>query len=94
MNFTGMVLPSVNVRTELEHVPPEASAPPTGSRNPLKLYTHAALRVMVKKQLAVLLDESVAVQYTGVVPTGKLEPDGGMQVTFVTVQLSEVVGAG
>jgi hypothetical protein len=49
---------------------------------------------MVKKQLAVLLDESVAVQYTVVVPTGKLEPDGGMQVTFVTVQLSEVIGAG
>ena len=94
MNFTGIVLPSLNVRTEFEHAPPVPSAPPIGGRKPLKLYEQAALRVTVKVQLAEFPDESVAVQVTVVVPIGKFEPDGGTLLTLVTLQLSEVVGFG
>ena len=95
MNFTGMVLPSLKTRTGTAHVPPVAvSAPSIGGRKPSKLYEQAALRVTVKVQLAEFPDESVAVQVTVVVPIGKFEPDGGTQLTLVTLQLSEVVGFG
>ena len=50
--------------------------------------------VTVKVQLAVLLDSSVAVQVTVVVPTGKVEPEGGLQAVDTLGQLSEAVGAG
>jgi hypothetical protein len=38
--------------------------------------------VIVKLHVAVLFASSVAVQSTVVVPTGKLEPEGGLQETF------------
>jgi len=49
--------------------------------------------VTLKLQDAVLPEGSVAVQVTVVVPTGKGEPDGGLQTT-VAEQLSEAVGGG
>jgi hypothetical protein len=49
--------------------------------------------VTVKVQLAVLLDESVAVQVTVVVPTAKQLPDAGTQFTVGGgVQLSVAGG--
>ena len=48
--------------------------------------------VTVKVQVAVLLDASVAVQVTVLVPIGKVEPDAGVQPTDVVPQLSVVVG--
>ena len=45
-------------------------------------------------QVIVLLDASVAVQVTVVVPTGKHDPDGGLQTTVTPGQLSLAVGAG
>ena len=64
--------------------------------------------VTVKLQLAVLPAQSQAVQVTVVVPTGKVEPDGGVQVATpgshlpvglpvfgqTSEQLSVTVGAG
>ena len=50
--------------------------------------------VTVKVQLAVFFDPSVAVQVTGVVPTGKVEPDGGLQSVATPGQLSVAVGGG
>ena len=50
--------------------------------------------VTVNEQVAVLPDVSVAVQVTVVVPAGKLDPEGGVQITVATVQLSEDPGAG
>ena len=49
------------------------------------------LTVTVKLQETILLDESVAVQLTGLVPTLKLAPDGGKHV--VLTQLPVVVGS-
>ena len=51
--------------------------------------------VTVNVQVAVLLDASVAVQVTVVVPFGKVEPDAGAQTT-VTVpgHVSLPVGVG
>src|ERR1044071_8666619 len=46
---------------------------------------------MVKLQVAVLPDASVAVQVTVVTPTGKQLPDGGLQTTVTPGQLSEAV---
>jgi hypothetical protein len=42
----------------------------------------------------VLFEESVAVHVTVVTPTGKHEPDGGLQTTTTPGQLSEATGAG
>ena len=50
--------------------------------------------VTVKPQVAVLPDESVAVQVTVVVPTGRIEPLGGLQTAVTPGQLSETVGGG
>ena len=47
--------------------------------------------VTVKLQETMLLDESIAVQVTTVVPDGKLEPEGGLQT--VVTQLPVVVGS-
>src|SRR5205807_8590347 len=41
---------------------------------------------------AVLLDPSVAVHVTVVVPNGNIEPAGGLHVTVTVEQLSEAVG--
>jgi len=48
--------------------------------------------VTAKLQLAVLPDVSVAVQVTVVVPTGKLEPLGGLHTEITPGQLSDAVG--
>ena len=45
-----------------------------------------------KLQLAVLPEASVAVQVTVVVPTGKIEPDGGLHIEVTPGQLSDTVG--
>jgi hypothetical protein len=49
--------------------------------------------VTVKLQEAVLPEVSVAVQVTVVVPCGKVDPDGGLQTTVATPQLSVATGA-
>ena len=50
--------------------------------------------VTVKLQVAVLFDVSVAVQVTVVVPTGRIEPLGGVHAEVTPGQLSDTVGAG
>ena len=50
--------------------------------------------VTVKVQEAVFPDASVAVQVTVVVPTGRIEPLGGLQTEVTPGQLSDTVGAG
>ena len=52
---------------------------------------HTLNTVTVKVQVAVLPDASVAVQVTVVVPTGKQDPDGGLQRTVTPGQLSLAV---
>jgi hypothetical protein len=42
------------------------------------------------EQVAVLPDASVAVQVTVVVPTGKIEPDGGLQATLTAQPFGSV----
>jgi hypothetical protein len=54
----------------------------------------AAKRLTLKLQEAVLPEASVAVHVTVVVPTGKIEPDGGMHAVVTPGQLSEAVGGG
>ena len=49
--------------------------------------------VTVNEQLAVLLDKSVAVHVTVVVPTGKLDPEGRVQLTVTLPLSSDAVGA-
>jgi hypothetical protein len=51
-----------------------------------------SLTVTVNEQEAVLPDVSVAVQFTVVVPFGKVEPDAGVQLVVTPGQLSVVVG--
>jgi hypothetical protein len=53
----------------------------------LTLGTWLSLTVTVKLHVAVLLDESVAVQVTVVVPFGKVEPELGLQATVAQGQL-------
>jgi hypothetical protein len=48
--------------------------------------------VTVKVQVVILLDASVAVQVTVVVPTGKVEPDDGVHEVVAPGQLSVAVG--
>ena len=52
---------------------------------------HFFFTVTVNPQLAELFTESFAVQLTGVVPSGKLDPDGGVQVIVTGLQLSVAV---
>ena len=54
-----------------------------------------AVTVTLKLQLAVFIAASVTEQLTVVTPSGKLEPDAGVQTGAPTLgQLSETVGAG
>src|SRR2546421_10104629 len=46
-----------------------------------------SLMVTVKAQEAVLPEASVAVQFTGVVPLGKVDPAGGTQAVVTPAQL-------
>jgi hypothetical protein len=48
----------------------------------------------VKLQLAVLPELSVAVQFTVVVPFGKLDPEGGMHAVVTLEHSSDAAGAG
>ena len=57
-----------------------------------QVIVQAACTVTVNEQLAVLLEVSVAAQVTVVVPTGKLEPEAGLQVTVCPGQLSLLLG--
>ena len=50
--------------------------------------------VTVNEQVAVFIEESVAVHVTVVLPTGKNEPDAGGQTYRTLGQLSLTVGAG
>lgn len=52
-----------------------------------------SLTVTVNVQLAVLFAASWAVQVTVVGPFGKVEPDGGLQLTVAPEQLSLADGA-
>src|SRR5689334_6020659 len=85
-NLTGIVLPNLNARTGLAKLPPVESAPPIGGRKPVK---SSAARVTVNEQLALLVAVSVAVQITVVEPTGKSDPEAGVQLADATAQLSE-----
>jgi hypothetical protein len=49
--------------------------------------------VTLNGQLAVFPEPSVAWQVAVVLPTGNLEPDGGLQVVAVTLQLSVAAAA-
>jgi hypothetical protein len=51
-----------------------------------------SLTVTLNEQSSVLLDASVAVQSTGVVPTRKIEPEPGTQLTVAPGQLSLATG--
>lgn len=53
---------------------------------------HALNTLTWKLQVAVLPDESVAVQVTVVVPAGKADPVGGLQTTVAPGQLSVTAG--
>ena len=51
--------------------------------------------VTVKLQELVLPEESMTVQVTSVVPTGNVEPEGGVKFVEITLpQLSLTTGAG
>ena len=50
--------------------------------------TCVSLIVTVKVQVLLLLEASVATLVTVVVPTGKVEPDGGVETTVTLPQLS------
>ena len=50
--------------------------------------------LMVKVQVAVLPEVSVAVQVTTVAPAGKVEPEGGLQLQVTPGQLSVAVQGG
>ena len=52
-----------------------------------------SLTVTVKEQALVLPLVSVAVQFTVVVPLGKIEPVTGVQVTVTIEHSSDAVGA-
>jgi hypothetical protein len=52
---------------------------------------HISNTVTVKLHVAVLLDASVAVQVTVVVPDGKHDPDAGVHATVTPGQLSDAV---
>ena len=51
----------------------------------------ACFTVTVKVQVLLLLEASVATLVTVVVPTGKVEPDGGVETTVTLPQLSVAV---
>lgn len=52
------------------------------------------MTLTVKLQVAVLLEASVAVQVTVVVPTAKTDPEAGAQLNVGFGQLSVTVGFG
>src|SRR6185369_13958675 len=89
VNLIGIVLFALNVRSGVSKLPPVASAPSSGSRNPVKLN---APRVTLKVQLDWFPLASRAVQVTGVVPTRNPEPEGGEHVTVGALSHASTVG--
>src|SRR6185436_6945729 len=59
-----------------------------------RICSAAPLTCTVKLHTSRLLDASVAVQPTVVVPIGNVEPEGGIQLMLTPGQLSLAVGAG
>src|SRR5882672_9666760 len=57
------------------------------------VFVVAELIVTVKVHVVMLLAPSLAVQVTGVVPNGNVEPAGGVQLAVTPGQLSVAVGA-
>jgi hypothetical protein len=57
-----------------------------------QVIVQTAITCTVKVQDAVLLEASVAVQVTVVVPSGKQVPDAGVHTTVAPGQLSLAVG--
>jgi hypothetical protein len=53
-----------------------------------------SLTVTVKLQVSLLPAASAAMQTTVVFPTGKVEPEGGVQLTVAGGQFSTTVGGG
>jgi hypothetical protein len=53
-----------------------------------QVIVHGFCTVILKVHCAVLLDVSVAVQVTVVIPTGKQVPDAGVHTTDCIAQLS------
>jgi hypothetical protein len=51
-----------------------------------------SLTVILNVHSAIFPEASVAVQVTGVVPTGKNDPDGGVQELITPGQLSKTAG--
>ena len=71
VNFTGIVLLSLKLRTGAVKLPPVASDPPIAGRKPVK---PSAARVRVNAHCEPFPLESVAVATTVVTPTGNPEP--------------------
>src|SRR5438552_3500156 len=88
-NLTGMVLPSLKVRTGSAKLPPVASAPSIGGRKPTN---PKAVRVTVNVHELLLPQASVAVTVTGVAPTWNCEPDAGEATALAAPQLSTALG--
>ena len=95
LNFTGMVLLSLNVCSGSLKLPPVESAPPIGDRKPANWKVEAAVStVTVNEQEASLPEVSRAVHWTVVVPAGNTEPEAGWHVTLALEQWSLAEGAG
>jgi hypothetical protein len=88
-----MVLFILNVRSGLAKLPPVASAPPMGGKKPVKS-KGKVLTVTVNRHEAALPAASRATQLTLVMPTGNSEPEGGVQVTVTSEQVSVAEGVG
>src|SRR6266850_1747686 len=88
-NLTGIVLPSLKVRSGSMKLPPVASAPSIGGRNPTN---PRAERVTVNVHELLLPQASVAVTVTGVAPTWNCDPDAGEATTLAGPQLSTALG--
>jgi hypothetical protein len=76
--------------TTVVHEP--AAAPEVTSAGQVIVHPAPLVTVTVKEQLAVVLDESVAMQVTVVIPTPKGEPDAGSHTT--TTQFPVAAGDG
>jgi hypothetical protein len=74
-------------------VPTQAPPQPSDAPQDLPAQSGVQLTVTANSHVAVSLLPSVAVHVTGVVPSGKLEPEGGLQAIWTPPQLSVAVAA-
>ena len=74
-------------------VPTQAPPQPSNVPQALPAQSGVQLTVTANSHVAVSLLPSVAVHVTGVVPSGKLEPEGGLQAIWTPPQLSVAVAA-